>query len=356
MTHHRAITGFKKQCAASLCVSLSIAALLLSACSEAPPPSESIDANAEEQTTDMTGSQSETVATLNPTDRELTINGLAGSFRDAGTGAPAILIVPGSGPTDRDGNNPMAGPTQTYQLLAEGLQDAGVSTLRVDKRGMFGSTSAGDANAVTVDLYARDYRDWAGLLREETGNECVYLLGHSEGGLMVSAAGAQMDDGLCGVILVAAPGRRLSDVMREQFRSNPANAPIMDDAMTALDTLEAGDTVDVSEMHPALQGIFNPTVQDFLASLFATDPAALVGAIDAPVLVVQGERDIQVTIEDAQLLADAGGELVVLPGVNHILKDAPEDRAGNFATYSDPDLPLADSVVPAIAGFVKSSG
>ncbi|MEM9601157.1 MAG: alpha/beta fold hydrolase, partial [Pseudomonadota bacterium] len=222
-----------------------------------------------------------------------------------------------------------------------------------DKRGMFASAAAGDPNAVSVDIYAQDYRNWTDRLREETGNDCVYLLGHSEGGLMVSAAATQMETGLCGVILVAAPGRMLGDVLREQLRANPANAPILNDAMLTIDRLEDGNNVDVSDMHPALQGLFNPLVQDFLISMFGTDPADLIANIDAPVLVVQGDRDIQVAVADAQRLSDAGGELVLLEGVNHILKAAPEDRAGNLATYADPDLPLADSVVPAIVAFVK---
>ncbi|GLQ20716.1 alpha/beta hydrolase [Algimonas porphyrae] len=334
---------------------MSLTALMLSACSEGPS---AVDTASEEMMADAPAAEADAPTEVSApavarTDRELTVNNLAGSFRSAGDGAPAILIVPGSGPTDRDGNNPMAGPTQTYQLLADGLQDAGISSLRIDKRGMFGSAGAGDPNAVSVDIYAQDYRDWAGLLREESGNDCVYLLGHSEGGLMVSAAATQMDEGLCGVILVASPGRMLGDVLREQLRANPANAPLLPNALSTIDSLEAGDSVDVSGMHPALQGLFNPMVQDFLKSMFATDPATLVAAIDAPVLVVQGEHDIQVTVEDAQRLADAGAELVVLPGVNHILKDAPADRGGNLATYADPDLPLADSVVPAIAAFVK---
>ncbi|MGB6228525.1 MAG: alpha/beta hydrolase, partial [Litorimonas sp.] len=204
-------------------------------------------------------------------DREMTVNGLAGSFRDAGGDAPAILIVPGSGPTDRNGNSPSGIAASSYRMLADGLQAAGVSSLRVDKHGMFGSSAAGDGNAVTVDLYAQDYLDWADALRAETGRDCVHLLGHSEGGLMVSAAAARDSEGLCGLILVAAPGRPLGDVLREQLRANPANAPILPDALATIDALEAGERVDVSAMHPALQGLFAPAVQGFLISSLAAD-------------------------------------------------------------------------------------
>jgi pimeloyl-ACP methyl ester carboxylesterase len=276
---------------------------------------------------------------------------LSGAFRNAGTDAPAVLIVPGSGPTDRDGNSPAGLETDMYRLLADALEDRGVSSLRVDKRGMFSSAGAGDPNGVTVDIYAQDYRDWAATLRAETQADCVYLLGHSEGGTMVTAAAAGDRGGLCGLILVAAPGRNFADVLREQLQANPANAPILPDALAAIDALTQGEAVDVSSFHPALQGLFAPQVQGFLMSFFSIDPASLVTEAELPTLVLQGDRDLQVTTEDAQRLADAGGTLVLLPGINHVLIDAPESRAGNLATYGDPNLPVSAAAVNAIVEF-----
>ena len=89
---------------------------------------------------------------------ELEADGLSGLFLSAGPGAPVILIVPGSGPTDRDGNNALGVTANTYKHLAEQLAARGISTVRVDKRGMFTSAGAGDPNAVTVEGYAADYR------------------------------------------------------------------------------------------------------------------------------------------------------------------------------------------------------
>ena len=173
-------------------------------------------------------------------EREVTIAGpkgaLAGTLASAGEEAPVVVIVPGSGPTDRDGNNPLGVKAAPYRMLAEALAKRGVSTLRIDKRGMFASKAAIDnANAVTIADYAADARAWAKEARRQTGAKCVWLLGHSEGGLVALAA-AQDPADVCGVITVAAAGRRLSDVMREQLRSNPANAPILDPALASIDT------------------------------------------------------------------------------------------------------------------------
>jgi pimeloyl-ACP methyl ester carboxylesterase len=183
----------------------------------------------------------------------------------------------------------------------------------------------------------------------------VWVLGHSEGALIALAA-AQQPNGICGVVLVSGAGRRLSDVIREQLRANPANAPVLDSAMSALDSLEHRQHVDVSAMHPALQKLFAPQVQDFLIDMFSYDPAKLAASTRLPMLIVQGERDVQVSVTDAKALAGAQpkAKLVLVREMNHVLKDvASDDRAANLATYGDPSLPVDSSAVDAIATFVK---
>lgn len=282
---------------------------------------------------------------------------LRGSYVAAAPGAPVVMIIPGSGPTDRDGNNPMGVAAASYRLLAQALAERGVASVRIDKRGMFGSAAAGDPNAVTIPEYARDVRAWVGAARERTGASCIWLLGHSEGALVALAA-AQDPADLCGLVLVSAPGRRLSDVLREQLRSNPANAPILDQALAAIARLEAGERVETASLHPAVAQLFAPQVQGFLISVFAQDPAVLAERVQLPILVVQGLRDLQVSEADARRLAGAaqGSRLVLLPEVNHVLKRvASDDRAANLATYADPSLPLADGIADPIAQFVRGN-
>jgi pimeloyl-ACP methyl ester carboxylesterase len=243
-----------------------------------------------------------------------------------------------------------------YRMLAEALAAKGVSSVRIDKRGMFASKAAvADPNKVTIGDYAADAHSWVAAIRKQTGAKCVWVLGHSEGALVALAAG-QQPDGICGIVLASGAGRRLSDVIREQLRSNPANAPLLDSAMAALDSLDHGQHVDVTNMNPALLPLFRPQVQDYLIDMFRRDPAKLASTLKLPLLIVQGERDIQVSPVDAKALAAAQpkAKLVLIPGMNHVLKDvATDDRAANMATYGDPSLPIDKSVVDAIAGFVK---
>jgi len=280
---------------------------------------------------------------------------LQGTLLSSGADGPVVLIVPGSGPTDRDGNNPLGVKAATYKLLAEGLsRHHGISSLRIDKRGMFGSARAiSDANAVTIADYVVDVRTWVAGIRARTGASCVWVLGHSEGGLVALAA--VNEPGICGLVLVAAAGRPLGEVLREQLKANPANAPILGEALEAIATLEAGKSVDMTKLNPTLAGLFHPSVQGFLRDVMAYDPAALIGGYAGPVLILHGRRDMQTGVADAERLkaGNPRAELVLLDNVNHVLKSvAVDDRAANLATYGDATLPLAPGVTDAIADFI----
>lgn len=269
---------------------------------------------------------------------------------------PVALIIPGSGPTDRDGNSPLGIRASTYKLLAQDLAARGMTAVRIDKRGMFASAAATpDANAVTIADYVNDVTSWVAALRKRTGVACVWLIGHSEGGLVAMAA-SKSQPGICGLVLVAAAGRPLGEVLRGQIKANPANGPLVGQAMSAIDSLEQGRRIDTVDMHPALQSLFAKQVQGFLISEFSYDPRRLLADEKKPVLVLQGKRDIQVSEADAYLLKQAvpHATLVLLSDVNHVLKSVISDeRRANLATYADPSLPLAPEVSNSVADFIK---
>jgi uncharacterized protein len=269
--------------------------------------------------------------------------------------APVVLIIPGSGPTNHDGNGPRGVKASTYRLIAEDLAARGIASVRIDKRGQFASrTAVSDPNAVTIGDYAADVRTWVSVIRQKTGVACVWVLGHSEGGL-VGLVASQKPADMCGLILVATVGRPLGTVLREQLRSNPANAPVLDLGLAAIADLEAGKKVDKDLIPPAFLPLLRPAVQDFLIATFALDPVALIANCHIPVLIVQGRRDIQVGVADAERLAhaDPAARLVLLPDTNHVLKVVTsDDRDANTATYMTAGLPLAPGVIDAISSFI----
>jgi pimeloyl-ACP methyl ester carboxylesterase len=276
-----------------------------------------------------------------------------------GPARAAALILPGSGPTDRDGNSPLGLVSDAYRLLAEGLATQGIATLRIDKRGI--GASGGDPDAVTLAAYRADTAAWADRLRAETGAPCVWLVGHSEGAILAADAAALPD--LCGLVLLAGPGRPLGAVMRDQIAAQPALAPSLPAYDAALAQLIETGTPDTSALPPGLAAIFGPATRAYLRELVTTDPAAQLAATDLPVLMIHGDADIQVPPSEADPLANVRPDAtrLTLAGITHTLKrampahDSPEARvAASLATYADPSLPLHDEVIPAIAGFLAA--
>jgi uncharacterized protein len=250
------------------------------------------------------------------------------------------VILPGSGPTDRDGNSPMGVSGGTYRLLAEALAERGVATVRADKRGI-GESAAGGLSETDLRFshYVEDARGWAAEAAARTGQPCAWLIGHSEGALVALAATEGGNDKVCGLVLLSGAGRPARVILEEQLGPQ-------------LPELEAGRLA--PDTPPELAALFRPSVQPYLISWFRLDPAELIAAWDGPVMIGQGLTDIQTSETDARAMAVAqpGAKLVLWAGVNHLLKVAPADRAANIATYSDPALPLAPGVADDIAGFI----
>ncbi|MDY6922721.1 MAG: alpha/beta fold hydrolase [Pseudomonadota bacterium] len=262
------------------------------------------------------------------------------------------VILPGSGPTDRDGNSPLGIRAATYRLLAEGLAGQGVATVRIDKRGIGESRAAGlREEDLRFGHLAADARAWAADAAARTGQPCAWLIGHSEGALVALAAVEGGADAVCGLVLLSGAGRPARVVLEEQLGPQLPE-PLRTQAFHALAELEAGRTV--ADTPPALAALLRPSVQPYLISWLALDPAALTAAWEGPVMVGSGTTDLQTPVVEAEALAAArpGIHLVLWDGVNHVLKTAPADRAGNLATYADPALPLAPGVVEDVAGFI----
>ncbi|MFN3537773.1 MAG: alpha/beta hydrolase [Brevundimonas sp.] len=264
----------------------------------------------------------------------------------------AAIIVPGSGPTDRNGVaaiiNLRAAP---YRMLAEALAERGVATLRIDKRGIGASGAAmADQTNLRFDHYVSDVRDWAADLAVRTGQDCVWIIGHSEGGLVALEAAAG-NNAICGLVLISTPGRQPGVSLREQLEAGIPPGDLQDEALQMVESLENGQT---ATPPAALTALFHPSVQPYLISYLTRDPARFIADYDQPTLIVHGETDLQVVESDADGLAAAqpGASRIDIPGMNHVMKAAPEDRAGNIAVYADPDAPLAEGLADAVAAFI----
>lgn len=264
---------------------------------------------------------------------------------------PVALIIAGSGPTDRDGNSKgLPGANNSLRLLAETLAENGIATLRYDKRGIGGSAAAGGAEAaLRFDHLVNDAAGWIRQLRKDPRFSTITVIGHSEGSLigMLAARDAQAD----AFVSIAGAGRTAPEILRAQLKPQLPKE-LWDESERILGKLTAGQTADA--VPPPLAALYRPSVQPYLISWFAHDPAKVMASLTVPVLVIHGTTDIQTTRADAEALRLAAktGELALIAGMNHVLKKVDEDRGRQVASYSDPALPLHPELGPRVAAFI----
>jgi uncharacterized protein len=266
----------------------------------------------------------------------------------------AVLFIAGSGPTDRDGNSIAGIKTNCTKKLAEALAEAGIASVRYDKRGVGASTKAAKAETdVRFEMNVEDAIAWINWLRIQKKFKKIIIVGHSEGSLvgMLAAHEAKAS----GFVSLAGTGRPADVVIMEQVNKNPNNPEqIRNEVARAFENLKAGKTF--TEVPAYLMSLFRPSVQPYMISWLKYDPAREIAKLSMPVLVLQGSTDIQVSVVDAELLHQAkkGSTLTVIEDMNHVLCDAPADAAANLATYSNPDLPLSAALVPAVLAFINT--
>lgn len=270
----------------------------------------------------------------------------------ASTPVPVVLLIAGSGPTDRDGNNPEGGRNDSLKQLAITLARHNIASVRYDKRGVAASKAATpDERNLSVEGYVADVVAWSRLLKNDSRLGPLILLGHSEGALMASLAAGPT--GASAVIVVGGTGRPVDQVLREQLNDR-LPPELAQRSQQILDSLKAG-RID-PRVPSELMVVFRPSVQPYLISLLRQDPAAAFAKIEVPALIVQGRNDIQVSVEDAKRLhqANPDAQLVVIDGMNHVLRIVPDDLQQQLQSYRNPNLPLASELTGQILQFIEN--
>lgn len=265
----------------------------------------------------------------------------------------AVLIIAGSGPTDRNGNSSVTGiATNTYKMLADSLAARSYASLRYDKRGVAASAAAApDESQLTFDAYIDDAAAWAEWLAADERFDRVVLAGHSEGGLIALVA-AKRSDKVVAVVTLAGVGESIDATLRRQLGTQPE--PYRSECMRIIDELKAGRTV--SDPMPELAALFRPSVQPFLISQMRYEPSNEARTLSQPLLVVQGTTDIQINLNDAIKLSTVNPRtrLAIVSEMNHVLKPcASLDQQAQMMTYINDTLPLAPTLVATIADFLS---
>lgn len=265
---------------------------------------------------------------------------------------PIVLIIAGSGPTDRNGNSTLGEKSNMYLMLADSLAEHGIASFRYDKR-YLGESSDFLPSAIehiSFDDYVNDAIEIIRFLQKNSHATKIIIAGHSEGSLIgiMAAQKTKVD----AYISLSGMGENFGKILEWQLDQQPGINK--DTVKHILDKISRGQIVE--NIPSSLQTLFLPYLQHYMFTEMKYNPAQELKKLHTPVLIVNGTTDLQITVKQAELLHQAkpDAELAIIPGMNHILKDAPEDRAENLATYNNPDLPLNDTLVEKMVRFINS--
>ena len=263
-----------------------------------------------------------------------------------------ILIVPGSGPTDRDGNsNILKGNNNSLKYLAENLATNGFASLRIDKRGVGKSLNAMTREEdLRFETYVNDVIDWGFNLLNDIRFKELIIIGHSEGALIGMIATKELE--LKAYVSLAGTSLTADSIISKQMAQQPQE--IKTAVEKVFKELRKGNTVE--NINSDLAMLFRISVQPYMISWMKYNPTKEIANLTVPSLIVQGTTDIQISPEEAKMLHQANkkSELVIIDNMNHVLKEVSTEREANIASYSDPELKNHNQLIKELTKFFNS--
>ena len=258
------------------------------------------------------------------------------------------IIISGSGPTDRDGNNTSL-KSDYLKMLAEGLFENGVSSYRYDKRGVGNSIgNIQSVNDIKFIDYINDVVSIINHFKDTKEYKRIVVIGHSEGALIGMIASRLIADSF---ISIAGAGEDYLTLIQRQLSNRAPFVKSMSDLI--IEQLRNNKIVDT--VSPLMNNLFNPANQRFLIDANRYKPVEEISKLDIPVLILQGTNDIQIEVTDAQMLDEAAlkSRLEIIKGMNHVFRQASENYLLNMQTYGNPELPIDNSLVNLIVDFLN---
>jgi len=259
---------------------------------------------------------------------------------------PLAILIAGSGPTDRDGNQAQL-KNNSLKYLAEGLAQKGIATFRYDKRVI------AQINNATVQEEKMTFEDEVNdallvINHFKDKYKKIILIGHSEGALVGLLVAQKVV--VSKFVSISGAGNSSATLIEEQIGKNAPQ--LKEESQKIISQLRKGELVD--NISPYLAPVFRKSVQPYLISWFKYEPAKEITKLQIPILIVQGTNDLQVEDKEAQLLKEAQpkAQLLLIEGMNHVLKKV-KTLEENQQSYLNPDLPISGELVEGIASFIK---
>lgn len=269
------------------------------------------------------------------------------------TAQPLVILIAGSGPTDRNGNNPQM-ENNSLKMFSEMLVAEGYACLRYDKRGIAKSQLPKDFDNKnhSFDGFIEDAKLWIEKYAADARFNQIILCGHSQGSLVAMCA-ANGNEQVGGIISLAGAGERIHEVLKKQLAVQ-LSVEMQGLVNAKLDTLAMGDTL--KEAPKMLHSIMHPSIQPFLISWMKYDPVKQIKALKVPILLINGTTDIQVKLDQLNRLAEAKPEApaIKIKNMNHVLKYIKTDDMGEqVELYGNPYAPLHKKLSKPVFKFLS---
>ena len=261
---------------------------------------------------------------------------------------PLVIIIAGSGPTDRDGNQQMM-ENNSLRFLAEGLHEKGIASFRYDKRiikQMKRRTLR--EKDIRFDDFITDAIDVTKFFKNGGEFSEIYIIGHSQGSLVGMIAAQELADGF---ISLAGAGQEIDDLIVDQIAIQSPG--LKESARSAYDDLRVNGVA--LNYSPYLASLFRPDIQPFMLSWMKFNPKIEIAKLDMPVLIINGDKDIQVQVNEAEHLKEAHpkAEVVIIQNMNHIFKKIDGSDLENTKSYNIYNLPIMPELVETVSTFIK---
>jgi pimeloyl-ACP methyl ester carboxylesterase len=267
---------------------------------------------------------------------------------DINNQVPLVILLTGSGPNDRDGNSSMT-KNDSHKQLANALNQSDIATYRYDKRTVTWIKQRKDAGSIRLTDFVTDAQSIIEHFKDDDRFSKIFLAGHSQGSLVAMLAASPEVDGFISIAGAADP---IDQIIVQQVG---AQAPGLDKQVSELfEKMKNQDSL-VKDVPPYLMSIFNPGVQPFMKEWIQYDPKEILATMEMPTLIINGDQDTQVDTVQADKLASAlpDAQVVIIKGMNHVLKEVNEDPLEAAKSYVDPNFPLHPELVAVISDFVK---
>ena len=272
---------------------------------------------------------------------------LPGTLTFSAEKSPLIIWVHGSGNVDRNGNQMPIVKANYIKQLRDSVNKEGISFFSYDKRtANKNNVAVMMKNGVNFKDFAVDVKTVVSHLKKDTRFTKITLIGHSQGSLVAMLASKDVDK----YISLAGPSKSADKAIIKQIKEK---APFLD-SINRAHFKELKETGNVKTVNPMLVSIFAKPNQSFLNSWIQYNPSKEIKKINIPTLIINGDKDLQVPISDAEELKKASpkSELVIIKNMNHVLKDIQKDK-DNLASYYSADFKLSKKLIETIVSFVK---